>query len=444
MPIPEFGPGASVGATGNREDASSDAPKSAVAQAKGRGHHYPALDGVRGVAFLAVFLAHYYTMVVPGSALAWGGWLGVDLFFVLSGFLITGILFDSLEGPRYFRNFYIRRTLRIFPLYYITWIVFLILTPWLHPLWTRFDIGRVFYYGNLMDFVAMRHPEIPYGGFMFHTPSGHLTGFNTGALWSLCLEEQFYLLWPLTLFLVRDRRRMMAVCALGVAGSLVLNTVLIGWAMRTHTDRTFLYNATYAHATPMLCGAWLALWLRGRPAGQPVRPAVYLSVMLVPALVLFGISEWVIGGYSLEHPLIPTLGYVCSGTMFAGVVLAAIQQDGWLKRVCSIRVLTSVGTISYGLYIIQGFLMSAFSHHMPVFERHHVRYLLPVVAFAVTFALASLSYRYYEAPFLRLKDRWAPSRPVSITGRDPLAPARGTDEGEIGTLLRDQQTMFGR
>lgn len=411
------------------EDRNNDVP--GIPTRPSRLHHYPALDGLRGVAFLSVFVAHFYTMIAPESPFFWGGWLGVDLFFVLSGFLITGILFDSLEGPRYFRNFYIRRALRIFPLYYTPWIFFLVLTPWLHPLWTRFNIANVFYYGNLMDFSAAHHPELSPGGFMFFFPAGHLTGFNTGALWSLCLEEQFYLVWPLMIFLVRDRRRIMAVCVAGILGSLALDTTLTFWALRSHVDRIFLYNATYAHASPMLFGAWLALWRRGGSGIKPVAPAVYLTVILVPACVLFGSIALFVRPNDLVSPVITTYGYTCSGLMGTGIVLAAIQQEGLLKRLFSLRWLASIGTISYGLYIIHGFLMGAFRHHLDLFQRHGLTLLFPIAALAVTFLLATLSYRFLELPFLRLKDRFAPTRPVSVTGRDPSAPGRTeTDEDD--------------
>ena len=380
----------------------------AAAQAHHR--HYPALDGLRGVALLSVFIAHFYSMIAPDSVLTWGGWLGVDLFFVLSGFLITGILFDSLPQPRYFRNFYIRRALRIFPLYYTPWILFLLLTPWVHPLWTRFDIARVFYYGNLMSFEAARHPEIQAGGFMFFFPKGHFTGFNDGALWSLCLEEQFYLVWPMLIFLLRDRRRIMSVCAVGIVASLALNTALSLWATRVHADREFLYEATYTHASPMLFGAWLALWIRGRTAGRAVSPGVYWTLILAPACVLFGSLALFVKSFDAVHPVVVTYGYTCSGLMSLGIVLAAIQQDGLLKRIFSLRWLTGIGTVSYGLYIIHGYLMGAFRHHVDFFQRHGIALLMPVSALLVTYLLALLSYRFLELPFLRLKDRYAPTR----------------------------------
>jgi len=100
---------------------------------------YPALDGLRAIAILMVFAVHYGPFIRDFSLFKWG-WVGVDLFFVLSGFLITGILYDTLHEPHFFRSFYIRRTLRIFPLFYGFWVLLLILSArvraYIHPLFS--------------------------------------------------------------------------------------------------------------------------------------------------------------------------------------------------------------------------------------------------------------------------------------------------------------------
>src|SRR5665213_2362018 len=128
------------------------------------GPYYPALDGLRGIAILLVFGTHYcdtYWAIDGHRTPFWFGWVGVDLFFVLSGFLITGILFDSLGSSRYFRNFYIRRTLRIFPLFYAVWALCLLITPFVHVGWNRYVVAQMFYVGNLTLFgsITGHHPD---------------------------------------------------------------------------------------------------------------------------------------------------------------------------------------------------------------------------------------------------------------------------------------------
>ena len=154
---------------------------------------FPALDGLRAVAFLMVFGQHYL-------ALAWG-WTGVNIFFVLSGFLITGILYDTRADPFRVRNFYIRRTLRIFPLYYGVFLVLLLLTPLLHWHWNRYWTLWPLYLGNFLRFLSplslLRGSALEYAADA-HLSSVRLphTELYLGHFWSLCVEEQFYLIWP--------------------------------------------------------------------------------------------------------------------------------------------------------------------------------------------------------------------------------------------------------
>lgn len=151
---------------------------------------YPALDGLRGVAFLMVFGVHYLS-------LAWGA-SGVNVFFVLSGFLITGILFDSRDDRFRVYNFYLRRTLRIFPLFYGLFVFLLVSTPLLHWRWNRYWLFWPLYLGNFLHF-ASPVAQVPHTALQL-AADGHLTSARfprselyLGHLWSLCVEEQFYL-----------------------------------------------------------------------------------------------------------------------------------------------------------------------------------------------------------------------------------------------------------
>ena len=129
----------------------------------------------------------------------------------------------------------------------------------------------------------------------------------------------------------------------------------------------------------------------------------------MPAGVLFGSLAKFAQFPNTSHPIVTSYGYSCSGLMSTGIVLATIQREGWLTRLLSARWLTWIGTLSYGLYIFHGYLMGTMNHHLEFFVRHRITMLFPVTAFAITYGLASLSYRFLEQPFLRLKDRYAPS-----------------------------------
>jgi peptidoglycan/LPS O-acetylase OafA/YrhL len=169
--------------------------------------YFPALDGLRAVAFLMVFGAHYLK-------LPWG-WTGVDVFFVLSGFLITGILFDARNQPHRVRNFYVRRTLRIFPLCYGLMLLLLLSYPIFHWDW---DWKWLLWPAYLGNFCRGIHP---YGvgsamellaDFKPLSRIYHGVALSFGHFWSLCVEEQFYLIWPWVVFWLRDRRKLFYVC----------------------------------------------------------------------------------------------------------------------------------------------------------------------------------------------------------------------------------------
>ena len=168
---------------------------------------YPALDGVRALAFVMVFGQHY-------MGLSWG-WTGVDIFFVLSGFLITGILFDTKDRPHRVWNFYIRRTLRIFPLYYAAFLV--VLLTWPYFKW-QIDLTWLIWPAYLGNFARFVHPYAAGSHLQLLADAQPLSITNgprlyLGHFWSLCVEEQFYLFWPWVVFWIKDRKRLIYLCA---------------------------------------------------------------------------------------------------------------------------------------------------------------------------------------------------------------------------------------
>ena len=233
---------------------------------------FPALDGLRAVAFMMVFLQHYLH-------LPWG-WSGVDLFFVLSGFLITGILFDTRNDTHRIRNFYIRRTLRIFPLYYGIMLALLLSTPLFHWQWSWGWMAWPAYMGNFARFVHSYPVISPLQRLADFQPAGNLGRFHfslyLGHFWSLCVEEQFYLIWPWLVFAIRDRRKLMWVCASTLPACLAMR--LMGqhlfpdWML----DGEILYRATPFRLDALLLGGLLALWLRARTQ----RPCFVLPALL--------------------------------------------------------------------------------------------------------------------------------------------------------------------
>jgi peptidoglycan/LPS O-acetylase OafA/YrhL len=357
--------------------------------------YFPALDGLRGFAFIAVFLHHY--MAIPYC------WAGVDLFFVLSGFLITGILYDTRDEPHRARNFYIRRTLRIFPLYYAVLLFLLLLTPVMHWAWTWQWIAWPLYLGN---FLRLLYPHLndtfvalfSDAQLVSRNPS-HITLY-LGHFWTLCVEEQFYLIWPWIVFAVRDRRKLIGIC--------VACVVIVPFARAFaagHMPAALVSGEVVLHATPfrfdtLMVGALIALLYRSSYRDSLQRIAQYI----LPAVMLFAVPvavhwirfhSYVYPAWFFTWPL--TLIAVFSGAL----VLRTLVPGSIPYRVFNLRWLRALGTISYGAYIFHdighGFIAG--------FTGEWTGLRVAALGFGLTIIVAALSYRYFEAPILGLKSR---------------------------------------
>lgn len=380
---------------------------------------YPALDGLRGVAFLMVFVHHY--LQVP-----WG-WAGVDLFFVLSGFLITGILFDSRGDAHRVRNFYVRRTLRIFPLYFGIMLAILVTTPLWHWQWNWKWVVWPLYLGNFARYI---HPY-NVGDPLQKLADFHLAGcfghycqtFYLGHLWSLCVEEQFYLVWPWLVFWIRDRRKLIWVCAATVPICLGLRLMgehfLPGWML----DNEILSRLTPLRLDALLTGGLIALVLRGAHAQallRAARKALPFALVLTLLWLLFTPT-----GHLWQRPYpYPeskfTWGLSAFDVLSALLLVVTIQPGSRLNKMLSLRPLRWIGRISYGAYILHDiphrvyadlatWLVQRFEVGRHIGD-HAMQYqataLAAVIALAATFLMAWLSFRFFESPFLNLKERW--------------------------------------
>jgi peptidoglycan/LPS O-acetylase OafA/YrhL len=259
---------------------------------------FPALDGLRAVAFLLVFFTHY-------AALPWG-FAGVNIFFVLSGFLITGILFDSRGDPCRARNFYIRRTLRIFPLYYAVFLVLLLLAPILHWQWTLSWLAWPLYLGN---FLILRSPQV----MVINSPQavsafGHLYSARfpvfafIGHFWSICVEEQFYLFWPAIVFLTRSRRALIWVCGITVVVVPLLRELAQHTAPAWMLQAEMLYRITPFQLDSLLLGGLIALLWRGVHRGRLLAVArivawlcAVVAVVYLAVTVRQSMPDWAFG-----------------------------------------------------------------------------------------------------------------------------------------------------
>ncbi len=369
---------------------------------------YPALDGLRAIAFLAVFVHHHIYPFYPRYRFLDWGWAGVDLFFVLSGFLITGILFDTLDRPDFFRNFYIRRALRIFPLFYGIWLFLLLLTPVLHISWTRANFAMAAYVGNFLTASARVHhwrsPSAIF--FFFHGVRSH---FSMGHLWSLCVEEQFYLVWPAVVWFLRTRKALLRVC-LAVIVIVPFARAVYGYYQPEMLAASHLYFATWSRLDTLLCGAAIALWLRGaNPSMAKMR--VWLTAIAPATLVLLLVGQHFFGIRGIEPaeaPFVNIIGFTLIAVGCSALLILALEPGTWFARMLQIKPLVYLGRISYGMYVIHYIFFSFLFDHRRAFAGRHVTFLVPIFSFLLTLVLASLSFHFLESPFLSLKSRLAP------------------------------------
>jgi peptidoglycan/LPS O-acetylase OafA/YrhL len=371
--------------------------------------HFPALDGLRAVAFLMVFAQHYRLM-------PWG-WAGVDVFFVLSGFLITGILFDTRDQVHRVRNFYIRRTLRIFPLYYGLMLVFAVAYPLFH--W-RWDWAFLLWPAYLGNFCRAVHP------YVFRSPLEMLADFQLvsathnvtlylGHFWSLCVEEQFYLIWPWVVFWVRDRKKLLYICLACIvicpAARVIANHTLPQFML----DQEVLYRWTPFRVDALLIGGFIALVRRGTtPRWLPAAARIGFGVLLGALLLWLALNPY--ARHGPEGYVYPawefTWGLVFVDAISACLIVMALARDSITYRILNVRPLRWIGQISYGAYVFHDILHDEFSRIILLLHLRHTR--VPTVALALTFTLlaAWASYHLFEMRFIALKDRWTRREPV--------------------------------
>jgi peptidoglycan/LPS O-acetylase OafA/YrhL len=384
----------------------------------------PALDGLRGIAILSVMIYHQTVMTSTTAvdqaftAVTGFGWAGVNLFFVLSGFLITGILVDAKGSTHFFRNFYGRRVLRIFPLYYAIVIFALVILPHIpNPKsanFARIDGSQGWYWVYLQNYsIAAAHR------------------FRSGILdvsWSLAIEEQFYLVWPFLIFVLP--RRMLgwvlsAIIGAAIISRLVLVILNIHWIS--------IYVLTSSQMDSLAIGAAVALLVRSKYASELRRwatiVAIAAAIPLIPIVVTQS-TTWVDGAGQ-------AFGYTLLGLVFGGILALTVtgSPTGILHRWMSAPWLRFFGKYSYAMYLFHLPLRAlirdeVFGPHRHFFEIHGSMLLSQLVfypiATAVTIVAAVGSWHLYEKQFLKLKRFIPMGRPIrDVNGKAaiPLSPS---------------------
>lgn len=383
----------------------------------------PALDGLRGIAILLVLALHFGVAAqfpqqfVAGrliQRICYVGWSGVDLFFVLSGFLISSILLSSKSHPRYFANFYARRALRILPLYCGTLLLGLIVLPALVTLPSVFVGDGQQHAVWLWTYTTNIALAI-----------GAVTTFGVFDIyWSLAIEEQFYLIWPL-LVRVTGPRTLVAMSVIIAAGAPVLRF----WWVASGHSWAGAYHFTLTRLDPLAIGALVALTVRdarARASASRVLPTVF-AVAAFALVVMFVLID----PFYSSSRVILIGGQTALAVAFGCIVFFAATTGGWLATAVSAEWLRRWGKISYGAYVWHWPLRLAldlrYSRIPPATEPAYQ--MLRAVGFLVfglsaTYGLAWVSYYAFEQYFLRLKQRasyGATPLPAPSVGATPIS-----------------------
>ena len=368
----------------------------------------PALEGVRGYAFILVFLVHYSSgesipAHLPGYALlsyAWFsmlslGWLAVPVFFAVSGYLITRILYRSKGREGFFRVFYGRRSLRVFPLYYLVIATILVTAVLFHK---KCEPQTLLYFLYLQNIWC---PDHVFGS---HFPYRYW--INIDHFWSLAVEEQFYILWPFVIWVCRTRESMLRVCY-GVLA--VCFMVRLGWPLLSvyHIPLGNAYISTWTRVDGIVCGAIVALWHEAR---EIPRKAVTVSYSVAGFGLSILVYRAITFGYSIPNErfnvafLLPLANLIC-----AAVLVLLLTENTWVNRVCSRSWICRLGRLSYGLYVFHFLYLRTFKEILPkriapITGLFWAQVIGAAAAFLVTWILAVLAYHLIEKPALRAKN----------------------------------------
>jgi peptidoglycan/LPS O-acetylase OafA/YrhL len=373
------------------------------------GRLIPTIDGLRAFAILAVILLHSTTRNPLDGPFSRAleratapGWAGVDLFFVVSGFLITGILLNTKTRPHFFRNFYLRRILRIFPAYYFTLVVVL----WVMPLFLPTSSSEIREILHRQGWLWAYASNL---SVLIHPKSGWAWSWlSLDHAWSLAVEEQFYVLWPfLVYFAETGTLKRIA------AGIVVLSPPLRIAMLHFGATPAAVYCFTFCRFDGLAMGSLLAVYVRSGPSLTETRrliPKLLFGGGLLLSAVFLKEPQASAFGPWVEIVGLSALGVLCSGIVLAAVVA---EKGSKVERLLTLPALAFIGRYSYGMYLFHGvlepFLKKGFPFDGIARVTHSAAFahlLLQACAVAAATVAAYVSWHVIERPFIAMKERF--------------------------------------
>jgi peptidoglycan/LPS O-acetylase OafA/YrhL len=400
----------------------------------------PILDGIRGLAILMVLVFHFVGNTLPTNSVEGAiirvcnyGSYGVELFFVLSGFLITGILYDARNKPNYFRNFYMRRVLRIFPLYYGVLALVFFVAPLIALL-----------RGPTLDYLVDRQAWAwLYAINIYIAKQGDWSFSYLEHFWSLAVEEHFYFFWPLMVFVLARRPRALIAASLAIALCASLAR-LIGFLMGLSWWTIVVLTPFRLDGLAM--GAFLAVAVR-QPGGleRLVRALPWVVVVAGGLLAVTFVGSGPLSSQGIA-PVLPVRTMLVQ-ILLACLLLWALIASGrsiTARFFCS-RTMVFLGTYSYGLYVYHHFISFYLSSNRTELElarwlgSHGAAVALQATLGAsASLALAYLSYELFEKRILRLKRLFQTAKEPALHSSRPVPPSfcEGRAVVQVATLSR--------
>jgi peptidoglycan/LPS O-acetylase OafA/YrhL len=361
----------------------------------------PELDGLRGLAILLVMFYHIIqlandltnsTFLRSLDKLVAMGWVGVDIFFVLSGFLITSILLRTKQNKGYFTKFYARRILRIFPLYYIIITIIFVVVP-------LFDLSNA----SSLRAVWLWH-------YTFTSNWGNAFNlipiwFYIGPTWSLAIEEQFYLLWPSVVYL-SNRRKLFFLSVSIIALSLVIRLVLLKFVVGWPIVLRFIYFSSFTRLDGLCVGALIAIAFQYEHWKQNLHrfawPVLGISITGIVACAITGSVSPFVRNFYLDSWGYTFLAFAAGALI---VLVTTLPDHNIIRRLFRNRIFTFLGKYSYSMYLIHVPIIYVLWNYMTGIGRKSAQAWITFVglSFGLIILGAIITWHLVEKPMLNLK-----------------------------------------
>ena len=353
------------------------------------------LDGVRAIGILMVLVKHFYDQYLDIEFL----WVSIDLLFALSGLLITGILIETKEDPQYFKKFYMRRILRIFPLYYLLIISFTFFVYFIsaHP--HAFDYYKsnwIYFYTYTQNWCYILN-GMP--------PENHLNH-----TWSLAIDEQIYIFWPMLIWLCRTKKQLIKLCLGTLIFSLLFRAGYNIYLQHVPSpDPVPYFHNTFCRMDSFAAGSLLYCFLRYKSNMTSKRNMLILFWSTLLIFILFAVLDNSSGctGYFMTN-----YGITIAGIHFTCWLYFAVKNNSsLLDKILGNRLLVYTGKISYSLYVFHWFLLVLLGPKLRIlfsgYSDIDPQLAAYTAVFAITFITSMISYRYFEMPVIKLKKKFS-------------------------------------